>query len=217
MVASASGVIDSAGKEIPASVIEPGGLGPSDRIFGSREALRFLASGNLLRCSAVSIRVAAHADVGGFDPEYRYVVDWDFWVRLARRWSLAWLATPTVDVRWHAASETHRFKTGIADLEETERLLANLRADLELDAVSTAELISVGRRRLSRAYLNRAHEALRGGNGSLGRDCLLRSLRIWPGLFWVIVSDPRLASQMAAVWAAPGPSGRWFGQTVGSD
>ena len=45
---------------------------------------------------------------------------------LSRKWSVAWLAQPTVQVRWHPASETHRFKTGLADLEETAGMLETL-------------------------------------------------------------------------------------------
>ena len=213
LVASASTVIDEKGTEIPASVIGRGGLGPTDRTFAAGESLRLLAAGNPLRCSAVSIRAEAHADVGGFDPTYRYVVDWEFWLRVARRWSLAWHATPTVAVRWHPSSETHRFKTGVADLEETERVHKSVLADLESNSVPTGDVAAVARRTLARAYLNRAHVALRAGNGRLGRDCLGRSLRLWPGVFWVIAADPRLAAQMAAVWAAPGASGHWFGRS----
>ena len=82
-----------------------------------------LAVANPLRCSAVTINAKAHAEVGGFDPSYRYVVDWDFWLRVARVRPVAWLSKPTVAIRWHPASETHRFKTGTTDLDETIRLL----------------------------------------------------------------------------------------------
>ena len=90
-----------------------------------------MAVGNPLRCSAVSIRVEAHRAVRGFDPSFRYVVDWDFWLRVSRSWKVAWLARPTVKVRWHGKSETHRFKTGRADLDENRRMLEALfREDL---------------------------------------------------------------------------------------
>ena len=213
LVASASGVIDESGVEVHPSVVDRGGLGPLDRTFAAGAATPLLAAGNPLRCSAVSIRSAAHADVGGFDPAYRYVVDWEFWLRVARRWSLAWLGDSTVDVRWHAESETHRFQTGITDLEETERVLDSALTDLREHSIPTGEVESVAHRKLSRAYLNRAHVAIRGGDGRLSRDCLRRSFRFWPGVLGVIASDPRLAAQMAAVWAAPSLSGHWFGRS----
>src|SRR5207244_3717609 len=141
-----------------------------------------MATGNPLRCSAVSIQSGAHHDVGGFNPALRYVVDWDFWLRVARRWALAWLATPTVDVRWHEASETHRFKTGTLDLEETERLLADLFDWLRGQTSPIRPLQTAGYRRLARAYLNRAHVAVHNGDGWLGRRCLRRSIELWPGI-----------------------------------
>lgn len=213
-VASGSQVIDEQNRPVSDAIIAWGGLGPVDQVFSAGDSLRVLATANPLRCSAVSIRVAAHADVGGFDPSYRYVVDWEFWLRLARRWSLAWLARRTVDVRWHPASETHRFRAGVADLEETGRVLDALRSDRDGPPALTAETAVRARRTLARAYLNRSHVALRGGDGRLGRDCLGRSVRIWPGVLRVIAADPRLAAQMAAVWVAPGPSGRFFARTV---
>ena len=92
--------------------------------FPPGDFAEFFREENPLRCSAVVTSRAAHAEVGGFDPSYRYVVDWEFWYRVARKYAVSWqLHEPTVLVRWHAASETHRFKTGTDDLEETARLL----------------------------------------------------------------------------------------------
>ncbi len=210
LLASGSRVIDEHGHAVSETVIDRGGLGPSDRLFQAGEALPYLVASNPLRCSAVSLRVEAQQSLGGFDPKYRYVVDWDFWIRVARDWSLCWLANPTVDIRWHLASETHRFRTGMADLQESERLISALLDELKTHAVSTAELSQAARRTLARAYLNRAHVALRAGLGSLGRDCLNRSLKLWPGVLRVILSDPRLVAQMAALWAVPGVSSRLF-------
>jgi glycosyltransferase involved in cell wall biosynthesis len=204
LVASGSGVIDDEGRGVPESVVGRGGLGAVDRIFKAGEVLPLMAKGNPLRCSAVSIRAAAHAEAGGFDPALRYVVDWDFWCRVARRWSLAWLAAPTVDVRWHSESETHRFKTGTADLEETERVLAGLLEGFRLQDVPTRPIEDLAHRRLSRAYLNRAYVAAETGNGRLCRFCLRRALQLWPGIARVIAADPRFVLRMAAACLAPG-------------
>ncbi len=126
LVAGASDVIDDKGDPIPDHVVGRGGLGPVDRIFQPGELAGLMVEGNPLRCSAVILRRAAFTESGGFDASYRYVLDWEFWLRVSRRWKIVWLAKPSVHVRWHAASETHRFKTGTADLEETARLLEQL-------------------------------------------------------------------------------------------
>ena len=210
LVASASTVVDELNRDVPATVVDRGGLGPTDRLFAPGEALWAMAAGNPLRCSAVSIRVAAHADVGGFNPGLRYVVDWEFWLRVARRWSVAWLAKPTVAVRWHLASETHRFQTGTTDLEETERILQDLARMPSTDAIAAERIAKDARRRLARAYLNRAQVAARGGDGRLAGHCFVRSLKLSPRLFGGLVRDPRLAGQMAAVLLLPGVAGRWL-------
>ena len=210
LTCSASTVIDDDGRAVPASVIEPGGLGADDRVCEPGSLCEPLALGNPLRCSAVSIRTEAHRDVGGFDASYRYVLDWDFWFRVSSQWRVAWLAGTTVKVRWHPGSETHRFKTGRADLDETKRMLEVLfRADLP-DRFALDHLRTRSEKRLARAFLNRAHDALRSGQIDLARDCLGEAVRLSPSILSVILGDPRLAIQMAALGIAPRLAGRWF-------
>ena len=210
LVASASVVIDKSGQAVPETVVERGGLGPLDRVFEAGQLAAAMAGGNPLRCSATTVRVAAFADVGGFDPSYRYALDWDFWLRLSRHVRVAWLARPTVQVRWHLASETHRFKTGTADLDETMRLQQHLFAVDLKNLPDVDRLWRLANDRLGRAYLNRAHEALRAGRPDLARDALRQGLRLAPGLIKTIVADPRLAVQMAALAAAPRLAARLF-------
>jgi hypothetical protein len=167
-----------------------------------------LASSNPLRCSAVSIRAAVHEALGGFNPALRYVVDWDFWLRAAAAWPLAWLAETTVDLRWHPASETHRFKTGTTDLEETLAVLASTLAWLSAKGLPTRPVASAAHRSLARAYLNRAYTSVRGGDGLLARRCLWRALTISPSVLGRLLTDPRLAAMMSATVIAPRSAGR---------
>ena len=211
LVASAAEVVDAEGRTVPESVVCRGGLGPSDRRFGVGELVREMAIANPLRCSAVTIRAEAHRAIGGFDSSYRYVVDWDFWLRLARGWEAAWLAQPTVAIRWHPESETHRFKTGTTDLEETIRLRDHL---LNSDGPGSPEAPGLRResnRRLARAYLNRSHQALRGGDSGLATRCLRKAIALRPGILATIAADPRLAVQLSLLVVAPRTAARHFG------
>jgi hypothetical protein len=170
-----------------------------------------MVEGNPLRCSAVTIRRAAFDEVGGFDASLRYVLDWDYWLRVSRRWKIAWLARPSVRIRWHGASETHRFKAGTADLDESARMLETLfSVDLkdEPDALRDRQ---VATRRLARAFLNRAYDALHAGRSDLARDALRRGLGLSPSQLTAILGDPRLAFQMATLAVAPRLAGRLFG------
>jgi glycosyltransferase involved in cell wall biosynthesis len=210
LVCSGSTVIDEEGRPVPASVVDPGGLGPADRIFSPGELAESMALGNPLRCSAVSIRVEAHRAAGGFDPAFRYVVDWDLWLRVSRGWKVAWLARPTVKVRWHGLSETHRFTTGRVDLDENHRMLETLfREDLAAHPRRDV-LRQQANRRLSRAFLNRAHVALKHGQTDLARKCLGEAVRLSPVVLGTIARDPRLGLEMAALSLSPGLAGRWF-------
>jgi hypothetical protein len=212
MVASASEVIDDRGQPVPASVVERGGLGPADHIFQPGRLAEAMTGGNPLRCSGVTLQAAVFADVGGFDPSYSYVVDWDFWLRVSRRWKVAWLADPTVQIRWHSGSETHRFKIGTADLDETGRLLEQLFAVDLNNHPDVARLRAAANARLGRALLNRAHDALRAGRIELARDALRSGFEKSPALMKSILRDPRLSVQMATLAASPRLAGWLFGR-----
>jgi glycosyltransferase involved in cell wall biosynthesis len=217
LVASASGVIDGSGRSVPEIEVERGGLGSIDRIYEPGQLAEAMAGGNPLRCSAVTLRTSALTDVGGFDPSYRYVVDWDFWLRLSRKWRVGWLARPTVLVRWHPASEAHRFKTGTTDLDETERILERLFMEDLKDHAAAAGIRRRARTRLARAFLNRAHEALHAGSPDLARAALRRGLKHSPRAVGTLVRDPRLAIQMAVLAASPRLAKRWFAGGASKD
>ena len=213
-VASAATMIDERGRALPEAAVERGGLGEQDRDFTDGIGGAGFAGGfgmpeltyrNPLRCSAVTIRREAHAHVGGFDPSYRYVVDWDFWLRVANVRPVAWRGQTTVAVRWHPASETHRFAAGMADLDETTRLL-RLMNELVSQAFKEVNRWPLrAERRLARAYLNRAHVAFRQGDPALARRALHRAMVIAPDrTLGQLALDPRLLAQMAAVFLASG-------------
>jgi glycosyltransferase involved in cell wall biosynthesis len=213
LICSTADVIDSQGLAVPPSLVPRGDLGPDDRHFAPGAFIAELAASNPVRCSAVTLRKEAHEAVGGFDRSYRYAVDWEFWLRVARTWSLAWLAQATVAVRWHPESETHRFRTGTIDLDEVGRLLDNLFAQEDAFLPNARRLRRAANHGLARAYLNRAHQAIQGGDSALSRHCLRRSLTLWPRILGSIFIDPRLTIQMAAVVVAPRTARRWLSKS----
>lgn len=208
LVASAADVIDDLGRQIPTSVVGRGGCGDRDRTFEPGEFLAELAVANPLRCSAVSLSKAGHAEVGGFDSSFHYVVDWDYWLRVARVRPVAWLAKPTVAMRWHGSSETHRFKAGTADLDETARLLDDFYRANALPLANAPRQRRQADRRLARAFLNRAYDASKGNNPELARECLGRSIRLAPSILGTIARDMRLAAKMMAVLFSRGARDR---------
>lgn len=199
-VASSATVIDAEGSPVAASMVERGGLGNSDRIFEEQEAIAPMAIANPLRCSSVTIAAKAHAQVGGFDPTLRYVVDWDFWVRVAANHRVGWSSEADVAVRWHLGSETHRFAAGTEDLGESARLIGSIaRIWQPATAPERSRLGAMGKARLSRAYLNRAYLASRRGDRALTARCLAESFRLSSRTAVAGLIDPRLAARLA--WA----------------
>jgi glycosyltransferase involved in cell wall biosynthesis len=219
LIAGPVNVIDNHARPVPESVVSPGGL-PSSTLPHSTSFLevspgnaldRRIWWSNPLRCSAVILNREAHQRAGGFDPSYRYVVDWEFWLRITRRWTLLWKRfEPTVLVRWHSESETHRFKAGIDDLRETERLLEQVERVHGGDP-HTSRLRRSSHDALARAYLNRAHDTLRCGQLDLSRTCLRRAWEVSPRkVLATLATDPRFGAQAGTLAVAPGLAGRWF-------
>ncbi len=220
LLAGPISVIDEHSKPVANSVVDPGGKIVSGATPRALEFLGFppgdfaelLRQENPLRCSAVVTNRVAHAAVGGFDPTYRYVVDWEFWYRVALKYAVTWkLHEPTVLVRWHPASETHRFKTGTDDLEEAARLLDFIFRQEDHARPASASRRRLAHRRLSRAFLNRSHEALRNGQADLARTCLARAWALSSaGVIRTLGTDPRLCAQMTTLAMTPRLARRWF-------
>jgi hypothetical protein len=129
-----------------------------------------------------------------------------------RTWGISWeLREPTVLVRWHLASETHRFKTGIDDLEETLRLLEQLPDVDHPEKPRSASARQSGRQVLARAYLNRSYDALHNGQLELARSCLTRAWGLSPRrVITTLGTDPRFCLQTASLALAPRTAARWF-------
>lgn len=167
---------------------------PSTEIYERGEFLSELSVSNPVRCSAVSLNVEAIRGIGGFDPAYRYALDWDAWIRIARDWPVAWLAEATIEVRWHAGSETQRFSGGTDDLNEQERLLLALH---DSDPVRFDRRVrNQASERLARAYLNRAYQAARSGDRRLQGHALRRAVGLDLGVVGQVLREPRLAARL---------------------
>jgi hypothetical protein len=82
-----------------------------------------------------------------------------------------------------------------------------------VDLTDHADAIRLRRnanRRLARAFLNRAHDALRAGRPELAREALRRGLSLAPSEVSAFLRDPRFGVRMAALIVAPRLAGRLF-------
>lgn len=201
MVASASIVIDDRGQSVPERVSPPGRLGERNQTFPRGEFPRSLVASNPVRCSGTTIRKSAHIQIGGFNVNLKYVIDWEYWIRLGSAFEVAWLAEPTVAIRRHRASESSRLARGIADLDEIEALYQNIKQSAPDD---WKDDLARAQKNLADAYYKRIHELIIMDRFDLAKLCVKRSLgrsfRAWRAP----ARDPRSAVEIAALYAAPG-------------
>ena len=64
-----------------------------------------------IQCSAILVRRDVYETIGGFDPDFSYVPDWDMWRRIAARYPIWYHPEPLASYRMHARSETARQQT----------------------------------------------------------------------------------------------------------
>lgn len=76
----------------------------AENVQGS--CLARLVLGNPVVTSSVLLRRDVALELGGFDVRLHYAEDYDFWLRVARRWELAYVDQPLVDYRVHSGSAT---------------------------------------------------------------------------------------------------------------
>ena len=71
-----------------------------------------------VQCCAIVVRRDVYESVGGFDPAFRYALDWDMWKRIAVRFPIWFHPEPLACYRMHSASETARQRADGTHLEE---------------------------------------------------------------------------------------------------
>jgi glycosyltransferase involved in cell wall biosynthesis len=198
LVVSAAHHIGDDGRPVWTGIESRPTLETTDRVFEPGFLVAKLAASNPIRCSAVTLARQAHSAVGGFRTDLRYALDWAFWLAVGRVFPVAWHARPTVAVRWHERSETHRFRTGTIDLDE-QRAVTDEALDLlaHHNPQALAEQTRTRDRRLARAYLNRAYSAACDGNRRLEARCLRSALTLSPSTTSsTLLRDPRLMGRL---------------------
>jgi hypothetical protein len=99
------------------------GTGPEreeDAIEGGLDVLeRMLLTFNLINAPTVVFRRACYEKLGGFARQLRLAFDWEYWMRIAAHYDVAFLASPLVKWRIHGGSLTSQFVIGEQNLTAT--------------------------------------------------------------------------------------------------
>jgi hypothetical protein len=114
-----------------------------------------------------------HAAVGDYDPEAAPVEDYDYWLRVAQRFELAWLPEPLYYYRRHGESLT-------TQLGLEAQHAASERARRRWLGPDPYRFPSRLARGLAASYLDRAFTAHRLGDRAARRASIWRAVRLDP-------------------------------------
>jgi glycosyltransferase involved in cell wall biosynthesis len=143
---------------------------------GIDEIKDFLVSGNhILPCTVMTRRDCLER-VGPFDPAFNSgSEDIDLWVRLAKRYTVAYIAEPLAKYRVHSSSISHSRQ--VTEIEgSNSRILEGVFSDTELGPIFAPRRVYF----YSRLYFRLASYAYASGDMKTARSYLFRTRRIYP-------------------------------------
>ena len=98
-----------------------------DRAGVLEDWLEKIAVGRRIECPSIAVRRTTYEQLGGFNPELYFALDWEMWVRIAAHFPVWYEPEILACFRRHDASETNRVDRAGSDL---------------LDVVAAVELVS---------------------------------------------------------------------------
>ena len=153
-----------------------------------REEIGELIFGNYIPSPTSMIRRSCLEEVGAFDPELRVVSeDFELWVRLAKRYAVAYIAQPLAKYRVHPHSLSAT--CGVEDIERNNsRILESIFNDKDIGPLFSSQRLSA----CSHLYLRLAGYAYSHRRMRVARHYLCRAIKIdsrmlfkGKGLYWI--------------------------------
>lgn len=129
-----------------------------------------LYSNSFIRTSTVLMNKACFQEVGYFDERYQSAEDYDVWLRVARRYPIAYLSRPLVRYRKHEGNVSHD------KITLRRNALSVLEAHYDPKEISARTY----RTRMSNLHLYFGRAYLRLGDTEMARRSFDRSLRLTP-------------------------------------
>jgi len=146
---------------------------PSGRVFPE------IFAETLFQTSAVLVRKACVARVGGFDTTLRMGDDYEFFMRIARHYELGYVDKPLVLYRQHATQGTRTWGKQLQQGIPWEFLVLKKIVDTYPEMVNELGRATV-QRRLSKPYFALAYACMAEGDGKSARPLLRGALHHWP-------------------------------------
>lgn len=202
-------VIDDAGKVIKYDTNWAHGPDRgSDAIESGQDVLkRMLLTYNDINLPTVVFRRACYERLGGFTDRLSLAEDWEYWMRIAVYYDVAFLASPLIKWRFHAGSQTSQYAQAeggtVSDRAFREQLVAKrLILNNHLHAVIRgSELKEQVWQKMSEDIVYRAESMWgHGKRNSQTRMFVLETLRAVPELFlykniWKVLAKSFLSRQ----------------------
>lgn len=133
-----------------------------------------------IQCPSIAVRRSVYEELGGFDPDLKYALDWEMWLRIATRMPVWFEPTVLACYRLHPDNETARLRASGDDQADIRKAIAVMRQyvpEANRDAVGSGMWLILRDGLLDESvHLMRAGE-VRGGLGKLHA-----AMRCDPGL-----------------------------------
>lgn len=165
---------------------------------GIWEIEKATADGNYIPTSTIMVRRTCLSKVGFFDNAFHSgSEDFELWVRLARSYSVAYIAEPLVKYRVHNSSITSARR--LAEIEKSNSIII----ERILNDPEICFSLSLEKSRVYvRMYQRLAYYAYGGRDMKISRDYLFRSLRTQPEWYMKVLWLP-LIIRLMRTWLPP--------------
>lgn len=149
--------------------------GAAERFAG--QTLKSLIYGDFVCPTAVVIRRAALAQVGGYDESLIANEDWDLWIRIAPHYGIAYIPRVLAEYRYHAQNLTRTTS------ERMERLMQDRVRVLDkffAHADTPPDILAIKPIAYRNVYLDWTIRRLEAGQWKLARASFVRALELSP-------------------------------------
>ncbi len=118
--------------------------------------------------------------VGGLDPQWNFVLDREFFLRVAQNFEIAYVPGAVAFFRYHAQSKSISTHEKVAWTKEISKMYERFFTQQEL----SSKLIAIKGQAMGAVYLHCASIALRGGQISSSMSFILKGVRKDPKIFF---------------------------------
>ncbi len=104
------------------------------------DALNKIASSQRIQTPSIAVRRDVYMNLGGFNPVYKYVLDWEMWIRISQNYPVYYVPDVLAAYRIHDASETARLRNTAETIRDMRRLFSMYRSYLDPSTRKSIEI-----------------------------------------------------------------------------